>query len=152
MKRIINQIRDIEIIEKELEASLSGVLALVLKNDKLAQLATPFLYLNKNIYIFFGDDNELFENIHFESNVSFTIIKNEKVKKTKSFSPTYGFLTINILGKIKIVDDQKVMEDLRQNYLLKYKKNKEGEFDLSILSKIVVIDSEEIHAVEEIGG
>lgn len=152
MKKIVTQIRDIEVIEKELKASTSGVLALVLKNDKLTQFATTFLYLNKNIYIYFADESEQFENIHFDSNVSFTIIKNEKVKKTKNINPTYGFLTINILGKIKYVDDQKIIDDLRQNYLLKYKKIKEGEFDLSPLKKIIVIDSEEIHAVEEIGG
>ncbi len=152
MKKIIKQIRDIEIIEKELNASSSGIVALILNNDKLTQFVTPYLYLNKNIYIFFDDENELFQNLHFDSNVSFTIVKNEKVKKSKNFTPTYGFLTINILGKMKIVDDQKIIEEVKQHYLLKYKKNLDGVFDLSILKKIVIIDTEEIHAVEEIGG
>ena len=152
MRKIITQIRDIEIIEKELAACPAGIVALMLNNDKLYQFTTPYLYLDKNIYIFFEDESELFQNLHFDSNVSFTIIKNEKVKKIKNFTPTYGILSINILGKIKIVDDQKIMEDVRQHYLSKYKKNLEGEFDLTFLKKIIVIDTEEIHAAEEIGG
>lgn len=154
MRKIVSQIRDIEVIEKELTACPSGVLAVILKNEKLAQLATPFIYLNKNIFIFFNDESELYSNLHFDSNVSFTIIKTGKAKKTKSmnYEPTYDFISINVLGKIKSVDDQKIIEDIRQNYLLKYKKFREGDFDFSALSKVIIIDSEEIHAIEETGG
>jgi len=154
MHKNITQIRDLEIIESELKSNMAGVLALCLPGDKLVQVATPFMYQDKNIYIFFNSENEVFTNIHFGEYASFTIIRNEKVKKKadKAFLPTYDFISISINGIIKNVEESKSIEELRQNYIAKYKKTAEGEIDFSELSRIVIIDSEEIQAFEETGG
>jgi nitroimidazol reductase NimA-like FMN-containing flavoprotein (pyridoxamine 5'-phosphate oxidase superfamily) len=155
MKRIVNQIRDLELIEKELNSSITGVLALGVNEDKIAQIATTYLYLDKNIYIFFKEEDELFENIKFQSEVSFSILKTEKVKKSPKvdFTPRYHIFSITILGLIKKLDDQKTIDDIRQNYLKKYS-SKEEELTKTParLSKVVLIDSREIQAIEEIGG
>jgi hypothetical protein len=154
MHKNITQIRDLDLIESELKINLAGVLALNHGNDRITQIATPFLYQDKNIYIFFNNDDEFFESIKFNDYASFTIIKVERAKKTKEmdFDPTYNFFSICVKGPIKNIDDNKFIEDLRQNYLKKYKKNVEGEIDFAPLSKIIIIDSEEIQAFEETGG
>lgn len=154
MHKNITQIRDLELIESELKTNTAGVVALNHGSDKIAQIATTFLYQDKNIYIFFDDSDEFFENIHFDDYASFTIIKVGKPKKTKEvrFEPTYNFFSISIRGTIKNIDDNKLIEDLRQNYIKKYKKVLEGEINFSALSKIVIIDTEEIQAFEETGG
>ena len=154
MHKNINQIRDLELIESELKTNPAGVVALNHGSEKIAQIATPFLYQDKNIYIFFGNTDEFFENIHFNDYASFTIIKIGKPKKSKDidFDPTYNFFSISIRGTIKNIDDNKLIEELRENYLKKYKKAMEGEINFSALSKIVIIDTEEIQAYEELGG
>ena len=154
MHRNITQIRDLNLIESELKTNVAGVLALNHGSDKIAQIATPFLYQDKNIYIFFKNDDEFIENIHFNDYASFTVIKIEKVKKTKemNFESTYNFFSISVRGTIKNIDDNKFIDDLRQNYLKKYKKTVGDDIDFSSLSKIIIIDSEEIQAFDETGG
>ena len=71
MQKVISQIRDIEVIEKELMDNPIGVLALSLKDEKIVQEAITFLYQDKNIYFFFKENDEEFEDINMESNVSF---------------------------------------------------------------------------------
>jgi nitroimidazol reductase NimA-like FMN-containing flavoprotein (pyridoxamine 5'-phosphate oxidase superfamily) len=154
MHKNITQIRDLSLIENELNNNVAGVLAFMHGSDKIEQIATPFLYQDKNIYIYFSNEDEYFENIHFHDDVSFTIIKIGKAKKIKelSFDPTYNFFSISVKGSIRNIDDIKLIEDLRLNYLKKYKKIVEGEIDFSALSKIIIIDSKEIQAFEETGG
>ncbi|MGD1007180.1 MAG: hypothetical protein ABR980_08125 [Ignavibacteriaceae bacterium] len=154
MHKNITQIRDLNLIENELNTNVAGVLASIHGSDKIVQIATPFLYQDKNIYIFFSNEDEFFENIHFNDDVSFTIIKIGKTKKAKkmSFDPTYNFFSISVKGSVRNIDDNNLIEDLRLNYLKKYKKAAEGEIDFSVLNKIVIIDSEEIQAFEETGG
>jgi nitroimidazol reductase NimA-like FMN-containing flavoprotein (pyridoxamine 5'-phosphate oxidase superfamily) len=154
MRKNITQIRDMELIESELRSNVAGVLALNFGSEKITQIATPFIYQDKNIYIFFNNENEIFENIHFDDGASFTIIKTGKLKKRSDlgFYPTYNFLSISITGTIKNIEDAKLIEDLRQSYLAKYKKSVEGEIDFSALGRIVMVDSEEIQASEETGG
>jgi nitroimidazol reductase NimA-like FMN-containing flavoprotein (pyridoxamine 5'-phosphate oxidase superfamily) len=154
MHKNITQIRNLDLIESELKTNVAGVLALNHGSDKIAQIAAPFLYQDKNIYIFFSDEDEFFENIHFNDSAAFTIIKIGTGGKTEGidFEPTYSFLSISIKGKIRKIDDNKLIDDLRQNYLKKYKKTIEGAIDFSTLSRIAIIDSEEIQAFEEAGG
>jgi nitroimidazol reductase NimA-like FMN-containing flavoprotein (pyridoxamine 5'-phosphate oxidase superfamily) len=154
MHKKISQVRDLGMIEKELSENLSGVLALNIENDKLIQVAVTYIYLDKNIYIFFREENEFYENIQFGSNVAFTVSKNQKVRKNKSlpFDPAYGLLSVTVSGMIRKVEDQKLIEDLRQSYARKYEKVPDGNIDEKILNKIVIVDSEEIQAFEEIGG
>ena len=154
MHKVVNQIRDLALIENELKSSLAGVLAMNLENEKLAQIVTPFIYLDKNVYVFFSEGNELFSSIHFDSTASFTIMRLGKAKKTKSmdYDPTYNIFSISIKGMVRKVDDSKLSEDLRQNYLLKYKKSTADKIDFSALTNIIIIDTEEIQALEETGG
>ena len=100
MQRIINQIRDLELIESELNNTTVGVLALYIDDEKTIQYPTTFLYRDKNIYIFFKNDDELYESIKYNSNASFTIIKQEKVKHGKKldFTPTYQMFSITLNG------------------------------------------------------
>lgn len=154
MQKIVSQIRDLEVIEKELSSNQAGVLALVYDGDKITQLITTFLYMDKNIYIFFHRDDELYDNLQIDSSAIFSILKQGKIKKTKSinFDPTYSIFSITIKGNVKKVDDPKLIEEAKNNYLLKYKKQSDGDIDYSFITKVILIDTEEIHAFEETGG
>ncbi len=155
MRKVVTQIRDIDLIEKELSAQYSGVLGIGGEDETVRQAAKTFIYLDKNLYIFFEDDDELYENINFEGTAKFSIIKNEKIKKNSKieFTPTYHFISISISGIIKKIEDPKNIDDLRLNYIKKYSQNKiENDDDYASLGKVVMIDTEEIQAVEEIGG
>ena len=155
MRKIVNQIRNLDLIEKELNSNMIGVLALNVDEDKVVQTTTTYIYLDKNIYIFFGEKDELYNSIKFRTDVNFTILKTEKTKKTPKadFTPTYHIFSISISGLLKEVDDQKTKDDLRKNYLEKYSsRQEERERNPAKLSRVVLIDSREIQAIEEIGG
>jgi general stress protein 26 len=153
MRKIVSQIRDIVLIENELVNNASGVLALNLKDDKITQLATTFFYQDKNVYFFFKDNDEEFEDIKFETDANFIIVKNDKIKKTQKsdFNPTYNIFSISVSGLIKEVDDPKVADVLRKSYFEKYSKPDEKE-KASRFNKVVFIDTEEIQAYRETGG
>ena len=155
MQRIINQIRDLELIESELHNSYVGVLALYVDDEKTIQLPTTFLYRDKNIYIFFKSDDELYESVKYNSNASFTVIKEEKVKKIKNFdfTPSYHMFSITLNGLVRKVDEEKSMINLRNEYLAKYSKKSEPlSKTIPALANAIIMDSDEIHAQEEIGG
>ncbi len=153
MKKIVTQIRDIQHIEKELHSSPVGVLALNLKDDELVQTATTFLYQDKNVYLFPDEKNEFYENLKYETDVKFILVKNEKQKKSKpDFTPVYNIFSISITGLIKKVDDDKLLASVKKNYLKKYSsRNDEKEKSLKS-NNAVFIDTEEIQAFEEMGG
>jgi nitroimidazol reductase NimA-like FMN-containing flavoprotein (pyridoxamine 5'-phosphate oxidase superfamily) len=154
MQRIINQIRDLELIESELHESSVGVLALYIDDEKTIQYPTTFLYRDKNIYIFFKNDDELYESIKYNSSASFTVIKQEKAKRGKKldFIPTYQMFSITLNGLVRKVDEEKTMSNLRQEYLAKYSKKSETTKRTPSLANAIIMDSDEIHAQEEIGG
>ena len=160
MHKVVSQIRSLDLIEKELNRNLSGVLAVTHSDEeRIIQLAKTFIYLDKNIYIFFDADDEVFENIHLETRVSFTVLKNERDKENKArknkqdFIETYRLFSISIMGIMRKVEEQKILEDIRQNYIAKYSQRSASEIkDYSSLDKLVIIDTEEIQAFEETGG
>ncbi len=155
MKRIITQIRDIKLIENELGENYIGVIAHSLENGDVFQKVTPFIYKDKNVYIFYRDDSESYERIQFDTNASFTVTKNEKIKKSssKDFVPGYDVITVCIKGVIKKVDEQKIIEEVRKTYLNKYSNGSTiGEEEVAELNKLVIIDTEEIQSFEEQGG
>ena len=154
MHKIITQIRDLELIEKELQSSIAGVLALNLTSEKLVQLVTPYVYKDKNIFVFFNDDSEIIPAVHFDSPVSFTVLRYGKARKTKSmdYEPSYNIFSISIHGIVRKVDDLKLIDDVRQNYIRKYKKSAQDKVDLLALNNLIIVDSEEIQALEETGG
>jgi len=155
MKRIIKQIRNIDKIEKELVDNYAGVISLQLVDDKSEQLSMPFLYKDKNIFLFFNHNDDLYKDIQFDSFVSFTILRNLKVRKTKraDFNPTYHFCATKIAGSIRQVEDHKMIEELKKSYAEKYSgRTDKSELDFNVIENIAVIDTEEINAIEEIGG
>jgi nitroimidazol reductase NimA-like FMN-containing flavoprotein (pyridoxamine 5'-phosphate oxidase superfamily) len=155
MQRVTNQIRDLELIESELKHTSVGVLALYIDDEKTIQFPTTFLYRDKNIYIFFKNDDELYQSIKYNSSASFTVIKQEKVKRGKKldFTPTYQMFSITLNGLLRKVDEEKTMDNLRHEYLAKYSKKTETvRKNISALASAIIMDSDEIHAQEEIGG
>ncbi|MEO8398807.1 MAG: hypothetical protein ABI550_03220 [Ignavibacteriaceae bacterium] len=154
MEKRLSQIRDIELIEKELNSANVGIAALCIKDENIIQKATTYIYLDKNIYFFFNIDSELYEKIQFDTSASFTILKNEKAKKnSENFKSIYHVISISILGLVKKVDEQKLLEELRKSYLKKYSRNSSMTKENSaLLGKSIIIDTEEIQAFEEIGG
>jgi nitroimidazol reductase NimA-like FMN-containing flavoprotein (pyridoxamine 5'-phosphate oxidase superfamily) len=155
MQRVTNQIRDLELIESELKHTSVGVLALYIDDEKTIQFPTTFLYRDKNIYIFFKNDDELYQSIKYNSSASFTVIKQEKVKRgiKLDFTPTYQMFSITLNGLVRKVDEEKTMVNLRHEYLAKYSKKTETvRKNISALASAIIMDSDEIHAQEEIGG
>ncbi len=155
MQRIINQIRDLEIIESELKSTTVGVFALNIDEEKTIQYPTTFLYRDKNIYIFFKTDDELYQSIKYNSNASFTIVRQEKTKRGKKtdFSPSYQMFSITLNGLVRKVDEEKTMSVLREEYLAKYSKKTDSiKQNIPSLSAAIIMDSDEIHAQEEVGG
>jgi hypothetical protein len=154
MRKFVLHVRDLDLIENELKNNPAGVFALGLENEKIAQIATTFLYLDKNIYIFFSEEDEFYNSIQFDADVTFTILRYGNIGKSKDvdFDPSYNLFSISVKGIVKKVEEAKVIEELRKNYISKYQKSAEGKIDYSILAKAVLIDTEEIQAVEETGG
>lgn len=155
MQRIVTQIRDLDVIESELHNTAVGVLALYLEDEKTIQYPTTFLYRDKNVYIFFKSDDELYESIKYNCSASFTIIKQEKTKHGKKldFTPTYQMFSITLNGLVRKVDEDKTMMNLREEYLAKYSKKLEtSKKTMPALANAIIMDSDEIHALEEMGG
>jgi len=154
MFKNVQQLRNLETIESELKNSTSGIISFYTREEKIVQLAVPFIYLDKNIFIIPRSEDELFDKIHMEVKSSFTVIKNIKPKKRAEldFIPTYDFLSITITGFLKRVEEQKIIDDLVKNYSKKYVKEYNDNDELTGLSKVFFIDTEEIQAFEEAGG
>jgi hypothetical protein len=155
MKRIITQIRNLDKIEKELINNYAGVIALQLGEERFLQIPTPYLYKDKNIFLFFTHNDEIYDEIQYDSNVAFTIVRNIKVNKKRKDDPShsYHFCATKISGIIRKVDDTKLIEELKKSYAEKYSaKTNKNNLDFSIIDKVVVIDTEEINSIEEIGG
>ncbi len=151
MHRKISYIRDLETIEIELNNSSGGILAFNLDGEKAMQYTTTFLYIDKNIYFFLDKDDEVYEKISFNSPVSFTIIKDERLKKNRGKEDSYYLFSATVLGSVKIVDEKKTIDDIKDRYLSKYSLKKETESKNSQPKELIMIDSEEIQAVEEEG-
>lgn len=155
MKRIITQIKNIERIEKELNNNYAGVIALQLGEERFVQIPTPYLYKDKNVFLFFTHNDEIYDQIQFDSNVAFTIVRDIKVNKKRKNDPTasYHFCATKISGIVRKVDDMKFMEELKKSYADKYSaKTDKRNLDFKVIDKVVVIDTEEINSIEEIGG
>lgn len=142
MQKSVSQIRDLKKIEEELSKNGAGVLAIP-NEEKVNQLTTSFLYLDKNIYFFFPNGDEKYDAVKLDQNVSFTVVKNSEKKTGKLSSKIFS---ITIFGILKKIDDSKVLEDIKENLITKYSLEK----DENPLSNLLMIDSEEIQAFEEV--
>lgn len=154
MKRKVNQVRDLAIIEKELETAEVGALAFSDVKEKVVQFVTPFIYVDKNIYVYLDGTDEIYEKMVFENSVSFTIFKNNSRTEDPDleFPPSYRFLQITVNGTVKKIEETKTIEEIHKIYLQKYpvKANNE-ENSLYSGEKLIIVDTEEIQASENYG-
>ena len=121
MQLKINPVRDLKIIEKELNVTKVGILAYHDDKEKVIQVVTPFVYVNKNIYLF-HESNENFNRIVLNDNVNFSIFREEKISKENilDFEPVYRFIQIWCGGIIKKVEEPKLAESVMKAYHQKY--------------------------------
>ncbi len=145
-------IRNLKIIEKELNSLLSGVVMLPLEVES-EQIATIFVYHNKNIY-FFINDNELYRKILFGSISKFTAIKHSSISKKSKLSTDsiYTLFYISISGIVKTIKEKKLIDSVYQSFIQKYSGRLiDSDSKSKSFSKLVYIDTEEMTATEETG-
>ncbi|MEJ5261241.1 MAG: hypothetical protein WHT45_01065 [Ignavibacterium sp.] len=142
-------IRDIKEIEKDINEAFAGVASMLLDTDKIYQVPTNFVYLDKNIFIYLDKNEEVFQSIRFNSPASFSIVKNEKQGGKEI---TYRLKSITINGEIRILDEPKTIEQIKEYYRKKYSSRISSE-DYQIPDNLVacIIDTLEIKAVIEEG-
>lgn len=148
----VRKIRQLDLIEKELDSITSGVIALPLEED-FEQIATNFVYHDKNIYLFI-QNKELYNDLKFGSSAKFTAIKEARFdKKSKSADEgIYKLFYISVNGVLKNAGEKKLRETIRQTFIQKYSGQLiESEGKSKSFSKLVFIDSEELVATEETG-
>ena len=150
MKQKVNQIRDLALIEKVLNKSKVGILAYRDDKGKINQAVTPFVYVDKNIFLFYEKD-ENSDRIIFNSNVNFSVLKEEKISRENvlDFEPAYRFLQIWCDGIIKYIDDSKIKDAVIEAYFNKY--NIKPEKEKKNLEKLFIIDTEQLQAAELFG-
>jgi len=160
MKNKLVQIRDLELIENELKNATAGVFAFVKDSDKAEQIVTPFLYLDKNIYILFESDDENYEKIAFNSNVSFTVYGDKNSQENN-----YKVFYIRCCGSVKKIEEQKTVDEISKSISEKYglsfsetlksvdeiDQNEIPDEDAKPTPRLILIDTEEIQAVEMSG-
>ena len=145
-------IRDLTIIEKELNSIISGVIMLPL-DDEVKQAAANFIYHDKNIYIYI-QDKELYDTLKFDTGTMFTAIKNPASVSTakKSNESIYSLFYISVSGIIKRVTEKKLKNVIRQSFIQKYSGQLlDTEIKSKSFSRLVVLDTEEMIATEETG-
>ncbi len=148
MQKKITTIRDLALVEKELNSANAGVVSITLQRTKFIQFATNFVYKDKNVYIFI-DDEELYKNIKFDALSRFTVLKQINGNKENII---YNLFSILITGNLREVEEKKVINDITQSYNQKYsgKLILPGE-NISSLGRLVFVDSEELLAFDEVG-
>ncbi len=148
----VKTIRNLEVIEKELDSISSGVIVLPLEED-FEQIATNFVYHDKNIYVFI-QNKELYKNLKLESIAKFTAIK-ETSRGKKNISDKeniYNLFYISVSGIIKNVREKKLINIIKQSFIQKYSgKLIESDSRFKSFSRLVFIDTEELTATEETG-
>ncbi|MGE5401033.1 MAG: pyridoxamine 5'-phosphate oxidase family protein [Ignavibacteriales bacterium] len=147
MKSKVTQIREMSVIEKELNAGRLGVLAFNSEDEEIIQTVEPFLYADKNIYFFFEETDEIYSQIIYENNVSFTVYKTDNQKKNAETASSYKFVQVKCLGTIKKVDEIKTAEELYRQFVKKYTSTTDEERNESLSGvRAIFIDTEEIQA------
>lgn len=152
MKRKLTPVRDVESIESELIQSKVGLLAYNNDQEKINQYLVSYLYENKNIYIFFDENDESYENLIPESLVSFSIFREIHLREEKSAAMAFKVFHVKCSGILKKVDEIRLVEETGRHFMEKYSGGKSTpEPDLSG-RRLIMIDTEEIQAYEITGG
>ena len=153
MNRKINTIRNLPLIEKELGSTNAGVVSVSLKKEGFAQLATNFVYQNKNIF-FYLDNEELLREIRFDSQAKFTILNDKNVSKEllEKKDALYRLFSIIVTGSIREAEEQKTLKSIAQSFIEKYSgKLLYSDKDNLPGGKLLFVDSEELLAFDEVG-
>ncbi|NWG28422.1 MAG: hypothetical protein HXY48_07785 [Ignavibacteriaceae bacterium] len=153
MNKKVKVIRDLILVEKELNSAQGGVVSVSLKKDSFAQFATNFVYQNKNIF-FYVDNEELLRTIKFDSLAKFTILKDKNVTKEliERNNPLYRLFSIVVTGVIREAEEQKTIREIAQSFIEKYSgKLIREEKETPFRGKLLFVDSEELLAFDEIG-
>jgi len=145
-------IRDLTIIEKELNSIISGAITIPL-DEEAKQIAANFIYHDKNIYIYI-QEKELYENLKYDTATMFTAIKDSASvnKANKSNGSIYSLFYISVSGLIKKVTEKKLKNIIWQRFIQKYSGQLlDSESKSKSFSRLVVLDTEEMIATEETG-
>jgi hypothetical protein len=147
MKKAFTQVNEITIIEQRLLTGKIGILAFLDLKSRVEQTILPYLYYNKNIYVSFDPKEETPDKINIEEPVNFSIVK-EKIE----FGTTFQTLHITCYGRLKKIDDQKLIEEIGARMDEKYTLTEgNGQYKYSG-EKIYFIDTEELQAMSLAGG
>jgi hypothetical protein len=153
MNKKIKVIRDLSLVEKELSSAQGGVISITLQKDSFAQFATIFVYQNKNIF-FYLENEELLRTIKLDSPVKFTILNDKNVTKEliEKNDPLYRLFSIVVTGVVREVEEKKTIRDIDQSFIEKYSgKLLLSEKETQTKGKLLVVDSEELLAYDELG-
>lgn len=153
MERKVKTIRDLKLVETELGSANIGVISVSLIKERFAQFATTFVYQNKNIFIYL-DNEELLKNIRFDSLAKFTILKDKNVIKEliEKKDALYRLFSIVVTGLIREAEEQKTIKEIAQSFIEKYSgKLLYSDKDSKPKGKLLIVDSEELLAFDEIG-
>lgn len=153
MNKKVKVIRDLILVEKELNSAQCGVVSVSLKKDSFAQFATNYVYQNKNIF-FYVDNEELLRTIKFDSLAKFTILKDKNVTNEliEKNNPLYRLFSIVVTGVIREAEEQKTIREIAQSFIEKYSgKLIRDEKETPSRGKLLFVDSEELLAYDEIG-
>ena len=150
MLRKAKIIRDIENIEEELNNVKIGVLSYFNSDEeKVVQIATTFVYIDKNLYFILDSSEERFDNITPQTNLRFIIHRELPYAEENSY---YNYLEISCVGFFKAVDNSTLIDSICEEFNLKYQNcgNKENLHSLLKTEsvKIVMLNTEEIQASE----
>ena len=153
MNRKINTIRNLSLVEKELGSANAGVISVSLMKEGFAQFATNFVYQNKNIF-FYLENEELLRTIRFDSLAKFTILKEKNVSKDfiDNNDALCRLFSIVVTGSIREAEEQKTIKNVSQSFIEKYSgKLLYSDKDNQPKGKLLIVDSEELLAFDEIG-
>jgi hypothetical protein len=153
MNKKIKVIRDLSLVEKELSSAQGGVISITLQKDSFAQFATIFVYQNKNIF-FYLENEELLRTIKLDSPAKFTILNDKNVTKEliEKKEPLYRLFSIVVTGVVREVEEKKTIRDIDQSFIEKYSgKLLLSEKETQTKGKLLVVDSEELLAYDELG-
>jgi hypothetical protein len=153
MNKKIKVIRDLSLVEKELSSAQGGVISITLHKDSFAQFATIFVYQNKNIF-FYLENEELLRTIKLDSPAKFTILDDKNVTKEliEKKEPLYRLFSIVVTGVVREVEEKKTIRDIDQSFIEKYSgKLLLSEKETQTKGKLLVVDSEELLAYDELG-
>jgi hypothetical protein len=155
MKKQIKVIRDLSLVEKELNSTLGGVISISIKKEGFAQFATNFVYQNKNIF-FYLDNEELLRTIKLDALAKFTVLSEKNVTKEllDLKEPLYRLFSVVVTGVFRKSEEKKTINSVAQSFIEKYSGKLIREEKGSILSSsenLFFVDSEELLAYDEIG-